>query len=169
MHGPWAALPGTMQPATCWAGRKRGLPSLRHGARPRPLGRGVYVKLGSQHSAGAGRRGEDGQAGDQRPAYLSAARWRSTCHPRCCGADHPGGSGAGVGLTAMTAETETPSSPPACTALPEVAASQSILPLDPSFAGLPGDWGYQAATTACGSGSLAGWNLCPKPEPSVPL
>ncbi len=30
-------------------------------------------------------------------------------------------------------------------------------------------WGYQAATAACGSGSLAGWNLCPKPEQSVPL
>src|SRR5208283_1060732 len=35
--------------------------------------------------------------------------------------------------------------------------------------GLPGDWGCQAATSACGSGSLAGWNLCPKPVPSVPL
>src|SRR5208337_2231469 len=35
--------------------------------------------------------------------------------------------------------------------------------------GLPGDWGCQAATAACGSGSLAGWNLCPKPVPSVPL
>ncbi len=35
--------------------------------------------------------------------------------------------------------------------------------------GLPGDWGCQAAKAACGSGSLAGWNLCPKPEPSVPL
>jgi SnoaL-like domain len=34
---------------------------------------------------------------------------------------------------------------------------------------LPGDWGRQAATAACGSGSLAGWNLCPKPEPSAPL
>jgi hypothetical protein len=29
--------------------------------------------------------------------------------------------------------------------------------------------GGQAAIAACGSGSLAGWNLCPKPEPSVPL
>ena len=35
--------------------------------------------------------------------------------------------------------------------------------------GLPGDWECQAAKAACGSGSLAGWNLCPKPEPSVPL
>ena len=35
--------------------------------------------------------------------------------------------------------------------------------------GLPGDWGCQAAKAACGSGSLTGWNLCPKPEPSVPL
>ena len=37
------------------------------------------------------------------------------------------------------------------------------------LSGLPGDWGCQAATAACGSGSLAGWNLCPKPVPSVPL
>jgi len=29
--------------------------------------------------------------------------------------------------------------------------------------------GGQAAIAACGWGSLAGWNLCPKPEPSVPL
>jgi hypothetical protein len=30
-------------------------------------------------------------------------------------------------------------------------------------------FGGQAATAACGYVSLAGWNLCPKPEPSVPL
>jgi transposase-like protein len=35
--------------------------------------------------------------------------------------------------------------------------------------GPPGDWGCQAATAACGSGSLAGQNLYPKPKPSVPL
>src|SRR5271165_6048433 len=29
--------------------------------------------------------------------------------------------------------------------------------------------GGQAATAACGCGSLAGWKLCPKPEPSVPF
>jgi len=41
--------------------------------------------------------------------------------------------------------------------------------IDMLSAGLPGDWGCQTTTAACGSGSLAGWNLCPKPEPSVPL
>jgi hypothetical protein len=35
--------------------------------------------------------------------------------------------------------------------------------------GLPGNWGRQAATAACGIGSLVGWNLCPKPGPSVPF
>jgi hypothetical protein len=34
--------------------------------------------------------------------------------------------------------------------------------------GLPQNWG-QAATGIGGDGSLAGWNFCPKPEPSVPL
>ena len=29
--------------------------------------------------------------------------------------------------------------------------------------------GGQAAIAIGGQGSLAGWNLCPKPEPSVPL
>jgi len=35
--------------------------------------------------------------------------------------------------------------------------------------GLPGDWGCQAAIATCEHRSLAGWNRCPKPEPSVPL
>jgi len=30
-------------------------------------------------------------------------------------------------------------------------------------------FGGQAAMAACGYGSLAGWNRCPKPEPSMPL
>jgi transposase len=30
-------------------------------------------------------------------------------------------------------------------------------------------FGGQAAIATCGCVSLAGWNLCPKPEPSVPL
>jgi hypothetical protein len=30
-------------------------------------------------------------------------------------------------------------------------------------------FGGQAAIAACGCVSLAGWNLCPEPEPSVPL
>ena len=34
--------------------------------------------------------------------------------------------------------------------------------------GLPQNWG-QAAIAIGGDGSLAGWNFCPKPEPSVPL
>ncbi len=29
--------------------------------------------------------------------------------------------------------------------------------------------GGQAAVAMVGHGSLAGWNFCPKPEPSVPL
>jgi hypothetical protein len=31
------------------------------------------------------------------------------------------------------------------------------------------DWSGQAAIAACGCRSLAGENLCPNPEPSVPL